>query len=180
MSRCRALLGTVAAIAVLAIAAGPAGAHGGEEEALEKTPARALAQQALALLSQENSAVEAHERVEAALESEDRAGVDAGKLRETQRAFDEGDHERAARLLDEALANEDAPSVKSGMPSEHDEPGAEDPAASSADPQPSSFEHAREFEPDRATAEWVAIAIGLLALVVAGAGLMRTRRDRVV
>lgn len=179
MSRCSARYITATALAVLALAPGSAFAHGGEEEALENTPARTLAQQALALLSQEGSAVEAHERVEAALESEDREGVDEAKLRETQRAFEAGDHELAARLLDEALADKGSAEPSEEPAGAHDEM-TEDGAQPSAgiEPQPSSFEHAREFEPDRGTPEWVGFALGLLAIAVAAAGLTRARRRR--
>ena len=176
MSRCSARLSTAAAVALVAISPGFAFAHGGEEEALEKTPARALAQQALALLSEEESVTEAHERVEAALESEDREGVDEAKLRETQRAFEAGDHELAARLLDQALADQAA----QPPPGEGEERHAtgDDLMADGGEadePQPSSFEHARAYEPDRATAEWVAFALGLVALVAAGGVLARDR-----
>ena len=179
MSRCSACLAIAAAVALVAIAPGLAFAHGGEDEALEKTPARALAQQALALLSQEESAVEAHERVDAALESEDREGVDAAKLRQTQRAFEAGDHELAARLLDQALADQGS-QAQPGEREQHDATG-DDLMADGGDaeePQPASFEHAREFEPDRATAEWVAFALGLVALAAAGGALVRGRRNR--
>lgn len=180
MSRCSVCLAIAAAAALLAIAPDFAFAHGGEEEALEKTPARALAQQALALLSQEESAVEAHERVEAALESEDRDGVDEAKLRETQRAFEAGDHELAARLLDAALAGQE-PRPGGGADEQHEEttndPMVDGEAADIA-PQAASFEHTREFEPDRATAEWVALAIGLLAVAAAAGALARGRGDR--
>lgn len=179
MSRCSVRLSTAAAVALVAIAPGFAFAHGGEEEALEQTPARALAQQALALLSQEESVVEAHERVEAALESEDREGVDEAKLRETQEAFEKGDHELAERLLDAALADqESAPDGNGGE--QHDETAGDtmaDGEAADIAPQTASFEHVREFEPDRATAEWVAVALGLL-FVAAAAALARGRGDR--
>ena len=181
MWRCSVCPRVITGIAIGLLAASPAPvlAHGGEDEALEKTPARALAQQALGLLSQEESAVEAHERVEAALESEDKAGVDQAKLRETQDAFEIGDHERAAQLLNEALADEGSREQAGGPADEpHEAMGEGEEPAADKEPAASSFEHTREFKPDRATPEWIAAAIGLLALGGAAGALARSGAGR--
>ena len=172
----RRTLAPTLALLALALVPASAAAHGGEEEALEQTPARALAQQALALLSQGGSPDEAHERVDAALESEDKAGVDDAKLGEAEGAFEREDYELAAQLLNEALSGETAPAPEGGG-GEHDEMGAPDEAAA-VDPElaPASFEHVEEFRPDRDTAEWIAAALGVLALGAAALLLFRGSR----
>ena len=181
MWRCSVRQRVITGIAIGLLAASPAPvlAHGGEDDTLEKTPARALAQQALGLLSQEESAVEAHERVEAALESEDKAGVDQAKLRETQDTFEIGDHERAAQLLNEALV-EGGSSEPVGEPADGQHGAMEegDEAAADTEPAASSFEHTREFKPGRATPEWIAAATGLLALGGAAGALARSGAGR--
>lgn len=96
-------------------------AHGDEEEAepaagsgvtaeeaemqdLVRQPARVLAQQALAMLEVTGDDVEAGERVEAALESDDSDDVDVATLEEAAEALEAGDHEAAVPLLDAALS----------------------------------------------------------------------------
>ena len=145
----RARLAPAVVLLTLLLPASAALAHGKEDEALEKTPARALAQQALALLSQESKSGEAHERIEAAVESKDREGVDVAMLRRTEAAFERGDEAAATRLIAAALG------------AAHDDPVA--------------FEHRPEFEPARGAPEWVAIAIGALAMLLGGILLLRLR-----
>lgn len=158
------------------LSAGEAFGHGGEDEALEKTPARALAQQALAFLSQENKAVEAHERIEAALKSKDRKGVDIASLRRTQAAFDRGDHPAATRLIAEALApakGEGPIEDEGAMDDGHEEEAG---TSVSVDVNPAALEHSPEFEPDRGTAEWIGAALGAAAVLLGVALLLRHRR----
>lgn len=164
----RARLGLAVVLVSLLLPAGVALAHGKEDEALEKTPARALAQQALALLGQENKAAEAQERIEAAVESKDREGVDVALLRRTEAAFERGDQAAATRLIAEALGAdgaEVAPAVG------HEEDG--DTAAANVDA--AAFEHRPEFEPGRGAPEWLAVGVGVLAVLVGGSLLLRFR-----
>lgn len=174
MTRAAILVAFVVALAIPAAAL----AHGGEEDALSKTPARALAQQALALLAQEGQTDAAHERVDAAIESKDKDGIDASKLKQVEQAFDAGDPASAKRLLAEALA---------GPPRAQDEE-MDDEAGSGTEPMDGlpegqerrALDHAPELDPDRGTAEWVSLAGGLA--LVAGASLLllsgRRRRAR--
>lgn len=173
-----------ALIAGAALAAAPAAtlAHGGEDEALEKTPAPALVQQALALLSQEDGVGEAQERVEAALKSEDRAGVDLQALRRAKGALGREDQTAATRLLTAALeASEgdgDEAAGDEGMAGEEDEEHAEEgQAADPADSAVTALEHTPEFEPERGTAQWVGVAAGAV-LMLLGAGLLLRTRGR--
>lgn len=151
-------------------------AHGGEEGALEKTPARALAQQALALLAQEGKATEAHERIEAALESKDKSRVDVAKLKEVKASFDRGDHDAAKRLIADALAGPPRPEdAEMGDEAAHDdEPKAGVPEGQ----ERRALDHALEFEPERGSAEWIALAGGLVLLATAAALLLAARRRR--
>lgn len=166
---------TAAAVLVTLLAPGTALAHGGEEDALEKTPARALTQQALALLAQEGKAPEAHERIEAALESKDRDRVDIAKLKEVQAAFDRGDHDSAKRLIAEALAGPPRPDdAEMADEAAHDD----EPAGGVPEGQERrALDHAPELEPERGSAEWIALTAGL-ALLAAAAGLLLTGRRR--
>lgn len=88
--------------AALVAAPAPAVAHGAEDEALEKTPARALVQQALALLAPGNEAVESHERVEApsakqGMEQEQSAAHGVGASEPTGQHDDAFEHTPAAK-----------------------------------------------------------------------------------
>ena len=158
------------------VAPGAVLAHGGEEGALEKTPARALTQQALALLAQEGKAEEAHERIEAALESGDKARVDVAKLKEVQAAFGRGDHGAAKRLIAAALAG----------PPRADDAEMADEAAHEDEPKDGvpegqerrALEHALEFEPERGSTEWIALATGLALVGTAVVVLLAGRRRR--
>ena len=165
------LAGLAASLAMFPAAAWP---HGGEEEALEKTPARALAQQALALLAQEDKAVEAHERIQAALRSKDREGVDFARLREVRSAFDRGDHSAARKLLNRALAPMSEESPAHGEPADAGKGGA-GPATGD---EGALLEHAPQYEPDRGGAEWVAAGVGGGMLLVGTALLIGRRRPR--
>ena len=177
--------GLALVLAGLALA-GPAHAHGGEDEALDKMPARALAQQALALLSQKGKAVEAHERVEAALATKERADVDMRVLRRVPGAFEAGDHERATRLLSEALAAPDSPAGKPNArtPAMPDGAGGEGDHAEQMSPgtetqvSAEALDHRPEFRPARAAAEWGAAGVGAVALGASLAYLVLPRRRR--
>lgn len=100
-------LGLVAALAAGLAAPGAALANGGggeEMEALELQPARVLAQQAIAVLRVRGDQEEASMRVDAALESDDRADVDVALLERADEAVDSGDIDGAVALLDRALS----------------------------------------------------------------------------
>ena len=172
------MIRVLAGILVLALATAPlALAHGGEEEALEKTPARALAQQALALLSQKNKAVEAHERIEAALKSKDREGVDLALLRRTQAAFERGDHPAATKLINDALTPKAEPRAEEGgeggkAMGDHGDEG--ESVAPGPEIAPEALDHAPEFDPGRSAADDIAALIGL-GLIAAASGLLVRR-----
>jgi hypothetical protein len=151
-----------AALALALIPAAGALAHGEEEEALAAMPARTLAQQALGLLTQADQPLEAHERLEAALESEDRRRVLIPALREAMQALDRGDHDEAVAHINEALAPAEDPA---------------EPAEEAPDADVEALAHAEEFEPERGTQEWIGIGVGGVLIVVA-LGLLATRRRR--
>lgn len=99
---------TALALAALALVV-PHGAvaNGGESEemeALERQPARVLAQQAIAVLRVRGDQEEASMRVDAALESEDQEDVDVSLLEQADEAVDSGDVDGAISLLDRALS----------------------------------------------------------------------------
>jgi LPXTG-motif cell wall-anchored protein len=108
----RPVIPIVVALAVAVGAPGSALAHGekpeaGEEaeiEQLAQQPARALAQQAHALLHIRRDAHEAGVRLDAALESRDQREVDVPILRRAAETLDGGDPVRAQVLIDEALS----------------------------------------------------------------------------
>ena len=147
-------------------------AHGDEEEAepaagsavtaeeaemadLVQQPARVLAQQALAMLEVTGDDLEAGERVEAALESDDQDDVDIAKLEESARALEAGDHEAAIPLLDAALSRP---------------LGAESGKA--------LHEAGRDFEPGTGAQEVVAIVVGAALLGLGVLALAPWRRRR--
>ena len=158
----RPALGTVVLVVAFALSATAVLAHGDEDKALDKMPARALAQQALAMLSQEGKVGEAQERIEAALESMDREGVDMALLRRTRQALEANDQAAAARLIGAALLADGG--------------GREKGSADSNKVDPATLEHQPEFEPGRGTAEWVAVGLGVAAIVAASALLLRSRQ----
>lgn len=132
-----------------------------EEAALAAQPARALAQQALALLTVRDAVAEALHRVEAALKSKEREGVDVNKLRAAMTALEAGDSRAAANRINEALG---------GGP----EPADEELARPSDEALHNAGE---EFEPANNGQE---VAAGLAAIVALAAGaalLMRHRRS---
>lgn len=157
-----AALRAFVAVVALAIPA-PAFAHGDEsgamggEEAmaqLAKQPARALAQQAHALIHIRDDREEAAVRLDAALESKDRSDVDMPTLRRATETLDGGGASpRVLALIDEALSKPFG--AKSGK----------------------IFHGAgREFRPAADTAELVAVIAGGLLIALSAAGLWRTRR----
>lgn len=169
------------AIALTLAQAAPALAHGEEEEALRATPARALVQQALALLAQKGDAVEAHERVELALESEDTRRVDMALVRRARRALAAGEHGDAERLLGEALAEPEEMEAEPESQSEP-EPGREQAPEHARDGgearvPAAALDHQGELTPERGTAEWISLAVGIL-LAMAAATLLLRRRVR--
>lgn len=168
------MLLSTAAVAASLLAAGPAFAHGDEGQALAEVPARTLVQQALGLLTQTEEPAEAMERLEAALDSQDTEGVDLASVRDALRALERGDHEEAIAHLNEALAPAEEPAQPTGEPAGGHEEG---PAPAKQAPQPSeeALSHTEEFEPDRGTAEWVGVAVGVFLIAVA-LGLLATRR----
>ena len=160
-----------------------ASAHGGED--LTDQPARALVQQALGLLTQQDNVVEAQERLEAALESEDTEKVQLSSVREALAALEEGDKDAAVEQMNAALAPEQKPE-----PEPAEKPGGAQAApeeeaehAASEEPMPSepadeAFEdHANAVDPDQGTAEWIGLAVGIGLIGVGGAALS-LRRER--
>ena len=159
-----------AAVACLTLlGAAPALATGGDEpgemaEALASAPARVLAQQALATLDVTGDAMEARERIDAALESKDRDDVDLELLRAADEALDGGDRQEAISLLNRALGGGPVPTGEEG------EGGAiSDDALHNA---------GRAYEPNETTQEVVAFVAGLALLGVAALLLLGTPRRR--
>ena len=174
----------IAALAALGLASLPvaASAHGGED--LTEQPARALVQQALGLLTQQDNVVEAQERLEAALESEDTEKVDLSSVRKALAALEEGDKDMAVQQMNAALAPEqksepEAAEKGGGATAEPDEE-ARRVGEETMPPEPvdEAFEdHANAVEPDRGSAEWIGLAVGLGLIGVGGAAL-GLRRER--
>jgi len=158
----RWIVPALVALVAMAMAPGAALAHGdepaeGEGEgaeiaALAKQPARALAQQAHALLHIRGDAHEAGVRLDAALESDDKRQVDMGVLRRAAETLDGGDPGRAQTLIDEALSR------PFGATSGKLFHGA-----------------GREFRPARGAQEIVGIVAGALLLLLGAALLLRGR-----
>lgn len=151
-------LGRIAVLVVCAILAAPAlaAAHGGgtETNQLSMQPARALAQQAHALLHIRHDAHEAGVRLDAALESGDTRDVDMPTLRRAADVLDRGGADkRVMDLIDEALSKPYG--AKSGR-----------------------LFHGggREFRPARDAQQVVGIIVGGVLLVLGGSLLWRTRR----
>lgn len=87
----------------LALAA-PAWADDGmEERGAQAEPARALTLQALSLLEQGRAHEEAEERLDLALEAEDKGGVDLRALRAAHEALHREEAAEAERLLQDAF-----------------------------------------------------------------------------
>jgi hypothetical protein len=173
----------IAALAALVFAAlpAPASAHGGED--LTEQPARALVQQALGLLTQQDNVVEAQERLEAALESEDTENVEVSSVRKALAALEDGDKDEAVEQMNAALAPDEEPEPSRTGDESQAAPEEEAGHAAGEDPMPSepadeAFEdHANAVEPDRGTAEWIGLAVGLGLIGVGGAAL-GLRRER--
>jgi hypothetical protein len=172
-------LGLAAALAasVVLFAAPPAAlAHGGEEEAAAEAPARTLVQQALALLTQADNPTEATEKLEAALQSEDREGVDIAAVRKALAALENDDHELAVDHLNTALGAGEAPEAPAeGAAPDEAAPTGEKGEHEGAEPAEGAFEHAEELEPDQGTAEWVALVVGVV-LAAGALALLASRR----
>ncbi|HZA89294.1 MAG TPA: hypothetical protein VE401_03600 [Solirubrobacterales bacterium] len=173
-------LALLAALAMLVVAAPSALAHGEEEEAAAETPARTLVQQALALLTQQENDAEAQEKLELALETEHQEDVDIPVVREALAALEKDDHELAEEHMTAALAAEataaaeEQPAGKEaareqGAAHEGEEVMVEEEAPEKA------LEHAPAFEPDRGAAEWIALGVGIGAILLA-LGLLAARR----
>ncbi len=158
----------VLSLLILLVVPGSAMAHGGEEspaasgtqgegaevKALAMQPARTLAQQALATLRVNGDSHEAGIRLDAALESKDKSGIDVAALRKGTETLDSGDASGAIPLLDEALSR--PLGANSGK---------------------ALHEAGREFQPATGAQEIVGIVVGgtLLAL---GVGRLLVRRRR--
>ena len=140
---------TLGALALAALPAA-AGAHGGEE--LSGQPARALVQQALGIVIQQGEGCEVAERLEAALESEDTEGVQLASARKALELVERGNTDAAVKQMNEALA-----------PKEKPEEALED--------------HADAIEPDRGSAEWTGLAVGI-GLIGLGGAALGLRRER--
>ena len=172
-------LAAALAASVVLFAAPPAAlAHGGEEEAAAEAPARTLVQQALALLTQADDPIEATEKLEAALQSEDREGVDIAAVREALAALENDDHELAVDHLNTALGAggaPEAPAEGAAPPDEGAPTGEEGEHEEGVEPAERAFQHAEELEPDQGTAEWVALVVGVV-LAAGALALLASRR----
>jgi hypothetical protein len=152
--RTSVVVGLAALIAALA-APGLALAHGEKEDELAelaKQPARALAQQAIALIRVRGDTEEAAMRLDAAVESKDKGDIDSALLERAMETLDDGDADRAVAVLDQALSR---------------------PLGS--DTGKALHEAGREFRPASGAQEIVAIALGAAALLL---GLLALRPRR--
>lgn len=177
-----ALLGLLAALTVLLVAAPSALAHGEEEEAAAEIPARTLVQQGFALLTQQENEAEAQEKLELALKSEDQKDVDMAAVREALAALKQGDHELAEQHMNVALGAEKEPGAEEGTGAAGGQAGDEggaahegEEAAVAEEVPEEALEHAPAFEPGRGSEEWIALAVGV-ALVIAALGVLSARR----
>ncbi len=141
---CLAVLAALLAFPQIAVAHGDE--EGGEVKQLAMQPARVLAQQALATLQIRSDAKEAAVRLDAALESEDKSGIDVARLRQATETLDAGRPKAAIPLLDAALSR---------------------PLGS--DSGKALHEAGREFSPGTGTQEIVGIALGALLIAVGAA-----------
>ncbi len=179
----------IAALAVLMLAALPAAASAHGDEDLADQPARALVQQALGLLTQQDNVVEAQERLEAALESKDTENVDLASVRKALAALEEGDTDAAVEQMNAALAPEEKPKPEAPPAEQHDEAaeggaaegdaahGDDGHAAVGSEPGAAALEdHANAVEPDQGSAEWIGLAVGIGLIGVGGAALSLRRK----
>jgi hypothetical protein len=120
-------------------------------------PARVLAQQAIAELKIRADADDAAIRLDAALESKDKSGIDVKLLKEATEKLDGGNPGGAVPLLDEALSR---------------------PLGS--DRGKALHEAGREFQPGTGTQEVVGIVAGVLLLLLGALSLTtwRSRKQR--
>jgi hypothetical protein len=158
MRRHLTLTASTAVALLMALALPAAGwAHGEEEsmesEALADQPARTLAQQAISELRVRHDMEEAAMRLDAAVESKDKADIDPPLLNQAMETLDAGNEAEAISLLDRALS----------------EPLGEQSGVA-------LHESGREFQPGTDTQEVVAIILGAAALLLAAALLIRGRR----
>ena len=173
-TRSRALLSALVLASLLAVPPSVALGHGEEGEAAAEVPARTLVQQALALLTQQDDVLEAQEKLEGALESKDKEEVQIASVREALQAVEKDDKKEAVAHMNEALAPGE--SAEGGMPGE--DPSVDDrEAAETPEPAAGALEHAKEYEPERGTAEWVGFVIGVALIGLAGLGLFTTARS---
>jgi hypothetical protein len=161
-----------------------AAAHGGED--LSEQPARALVQQALGLVTQQGDSGEALERLEAAQESEDTENVDLASVRAAAEALEAGDTAAAVELMNDALTAEQREKKEEdesgGVAVEEDEhaAGEEDEHAAGEVPEPTEGaleDHANAVDPDRGSAEWIGLAVGIVLIGGGGAALGLRRKD---
>ena len=176
----------IAALAVLMLAALPAAASAHGDEDLADQPARALVQQALGLLTQQDNVVEAQERLEAALESKDTENVDLASVRKALAALEEGDTDAAVEQMNAALAPEQKPEPEpkgekgGGAKAEPDEEAEHAAGEETMPPEPAEEaleDHANAVEPDQGSAEWIGLAVGIGLIGIGGAAL-GLRRER--
>ena len=130
-------------------------AHGDDDEAaaLAAQPARALAQQAIALVRLRGDTEEAAMRLDAAVESKDKSDVDAALLNRAMETLDAGNTDQAVTLLDQALSR---------------------PLGS--DTGKPLHEAGREFRPATGAQEVVGMIAGAAALLLGLLALGATRR----
>lgn len=126
-----------------------------ESEAMAMQPARTLAQQALAELRVRNDVEQAATRLDAALASKDKSGIDVAELRKAMETVDKGNPDAAVPMLDAALSRPLGASSGKAL-----------------------HESGREFQPATGAQEIVGIASGGALLALGALLLARGRRRR--
>ena len=158
----------VATLAVVVFAA-PALAHEGEKS----TPARTLAQIAVAIIRTQPDQIDAAaDKINDAIEAEDHTGLDVALVEQAQQALRAGDMAKTELLLEQALGacpgqpvtNPNPKGIRGGLP-----------ARITACPAPQAHELGLGRRPTRGAARVSLLAVG--AVLVAG-GLVLSRRIR--
>ena len=165
----RAVLAGLVALVALAVSAGPALAHGDAADVAAKTPSRTLVQQALALMTQQDNPAEAKERLEAALISKKRDGVQMSAVRDALDALEAGDSQAAIRHMRTALQAKEPK-----QPEATEEQHAADEGLKESEV---ALGHEAELDPGRGTAEWIALVVGIL-LGLGALGLLARRHSK--
>ncbi len=168
-------------------------AHGGED--MSKQPARALAQQALALITETDNLAEAKERADAAIKSKDKKDVNTAALRKAGKALGKQDKAEAVKQLEASLTApkpaDETDKEKEGAGDEEDhEEGDEhgDEEHGDGDEEMDMDEQAqtpskealhkegRQFKPLHTTEDTVGAIVGGVLVLLGIGGLLLGRR----